>query len=328
MNRETFSKSRRGIRVVVRILIVFLISAVALGLTLWRAPIWVDETLTAFRLSRDGIHSHSMMIDGYKIHYIEGGEGQPIVLLHGLGSQAQRDWSELAPYLVHAGYHVYALDLLGFGQSAKPADRTFSIPEQAKFVESFLNANHLTEATLGGFSMGGWIASTIALDQPQRVSRLMLFDSGGMSFKLPFDPLLFTPQTSEQVDQFLTAVGEPRPMPEFVKSDFIRMMRRNSWVVQRAWASMFGGSDFLDQRFSTLKMPVLIVWGKQDRVTPPSLGESMHRAAPQSVLAVYDGCGHIAPATCADRIAPTALAFLSGAGLQPGQTIELPAPKR
>jgi pimeloyl-ACP methyl ester carboxylesterase len=264
-----------------------------------------------------------MNIDGMRIHYIEGGKGQPVVLVHGLASQAQQDWSKLAPDLVRTGYHVYAPDLPGFGQSDKPASRTYSIPEQAAFIESFLNANHLRETALGGLSMGGWIAATVALQQPQRISRLVLFDSAGLLFQPNFDRVLFTPQTGEQVDQFLELVGEPVRLPEFVKNDFLELTNRNGWVVRRAWDSMISGRDVLDSKFSALKMPLLIVWGRQDRVTPLALGESMHHTAPQSVLAVCDGAGHIAPSTCADRINPVVLAFFSGTGPQPGQTIAL-----
>ncbi|HLK49716.1 MAG TPA: alpha/beta fold hydrolase [Bryobacteraceae bacterium] len=308
------------------LLIVFVTSIVALAILLWRAPLWVNGQLTRFRLARAGIHSRSMVIDGMRIHYIEGGAGRPVVLLHGLASQAQQDWSALAPDLVQAGFHVYAPDLPGFGQSDKPSSRTYSIPEQAAFVNSFFDANHLRQTALGGLSMGGWIAATVALRQPQRISRLLLFDSAGLYFQPGFDSILFTPQTSAQVDQFLALVGAPARFPEFVKRDFLAATKRDSWVVRRAWDSMIAGHDVLDSKFSALKMPMLIVWGREDRVTPLALGEAMHRAAPQSVLAVCGGAGHIAPSTCADRVNPAVLAFLSGAGPQPGKTIALSGP--
>jgi pimeloyl-ACP methyl ester carboxylesterase len=325
MNANNSGKPGSAFRIIVRLLIAVVILVIALGFVVWRAPLWVAGQVTLLQLSRAGIHSRWMVVDGYQTHYIEGGSGQPVVLIHGLGSEAQQDWRNLAPRLVRAGYHVYALDLLGYGRSAKPADRSYSIPEEAKFVEVFLDANHLAAVALGGVSMGGWIASAVALDQPQRVTRLLLIDSAGMSFKLSFDPALFTPQTSEQIDQLMALVTpNPPSMPEFVKADFFRKVKRDGWVVQRALASMFGGADFLDQRFSELKMPMLIVWSKQDAMTPLALAESMHRAAPQSVLAVYDGCGHVAVLTCVDRIAPTVLDFLSGSGVQAGKTIEVP----
>jgi pimeloyl-ACP methyl ester carboxylesterase len=74
---------------------------------------------------------------------------------------------------------------------------------------------------------------------------------------------------------------------------------------------MMSGHDFLDQQFPTLKMPMLIVWGREDHVIPLALAESMHRLAPQSQLSVYDGCGHIAPSACSQKIAPAVLTFLA-----------------
>jgi pimeloyl-ACP methyl ester carboxylesterase len=316
--------------IAIRFVFILVLFALALGVVVWRAPLWVAAEVTLFRLLAAGFHKRSMVINGYHAFYLEGGpaSGSLVLLIHGLGSKAQQDWVALGPYLVRAGYHVYAMDLLGYGRSAKPSELTYSIHDEAKFVESFLDANHLTSVTLGGVSMGGWIAATVALDRPDVVTRLMLFDSAGMKFQLSFDRAIFTPQTNQQVDQLMTVVSPNLPrLPQFVKSDYIRRSKRYGWVMQRALASMSSGADDLDQKFSVLKMPLLIVWGKQDVMTPLSLGESMHRAAPQSVLAIYDGCGHIAVVTCINRIAPTVLSFLSGTGPEPGKTIEVPAQK-
>jgi pimeloyl-ACP methyl ester carboxylesterase len=331
MDANSLGKSSAARVIVTRLACIVLLVTLALGVVVWRAPLWVGAEVTLLRLLAAGFHKRSMVINGYHMFYLEGGSasGSPVVLIHGLGSKSQQDWVALAPYLVRAGYHVYATDLLGYGRSAKPPGFTYSIHDEAKFVESFLDANHLRSVALGGESMGGWIAATVALDRPDLVKRLMLFDSAGMKFKLSFDQAIFTPQTSQQVDQLMDLVSpDLSRLPQFVKADYIRKTRRYGWVTQRALASMRSGADDLDEKFSTLKMPLLIVWGKQDAMTPLSLGESMHRAAPQSTLAVYDGCGHIAVVTCINQIVPTALSFLSGAGPEPGKTIEVPARKQ
>lgn len=315
--------SRAG-RFALRLVLALVAALVALGVVVWRAPIWVGEKLTSLKLSRIGLRAHTVQLGGHRIFFVEGGgNGPAVVLIHGLGSHGEQDWSALTPYLVDAGYHVYAPDLLGFGKSEQPTDARFSIAEQGKIVEEFLEAEHLDKVFLGGVSMGGWVAATVALDQPQRIAKLMLFDSAGLHFELSFDRALFTPNNTEQVDELMKLVTpDPPRIPNFLKEDFVRVSRKNGWVVRRALDSMLTGKDDLDQRFSSLKMPMLIVWGKQDVMTPLSLGESMHRAAPQSVLAVYDGCGHIAAYACADRIAHTSvLKFLAGGGLEPGQTI-------
>jgi pimeloyl-ACP methyl ester carboxylesterase len=330
MDAKSPGKSSAARVIVSRLAFLVLLLTLALGIVVWRAPLWVGAEVTLLRLLADGFHKRSMLISGYHVFYLEGGpqSGVPVVLIHGLGSKAQQDWVALAPYLVRAGYHVYAMDLLGYGRSAKPPELSYSIREEAKFVESFLDANHLTSVALGGESMGGWIAATVALNRPDLVQRLMLFDSAGMKFQLSFDQAIFTPQTEQQVDQLMAEVTPNAPrLPQFVKADYIRKTKRNGWVTQRALASMTTGADDLDEKFSALKMPLLIVWGKQDAMTPLSLGESMHRAAPQSTLTIYDGCGHIAVVTCINQMVPTVLSFLSGAGPEPGKTIEVPARK-
>lgn len=108
----------------------------------------------------------------------------------GWGSRAA-DWANLIPQLVDGGHRVYALDLLGYGMSAQPRDAAYSISQQAAMVEGFLNSQHLQQVDLAGWSMGGWIAMRVALQQPQRVRRLVLLDSAGLRFKLGFDPSSF-----------------------------------------------------------------------------------------------------------------------------------------
>ena len=330
MDANRLRKANAARVILIRLGFILLLLTLALGMVVWRAPLWVGAELTLLRLLAGGFHKRSMLINGYHAFYLEGGpeSGAPVVLIHGLGSRAQQDWVALAPYLVRAGYHVYAMDLLGYGRSARPAEFSYSISDEAKFVESFLGANRLTSVALGGESMGGWIAATVALDRPALVARLMLFDSAGMKFELSFDQAIFTPQTQQQVDELMAVVSPNLPrLPQFVKTDYIRKTKRYGWVTKRALASMTTGADDLDEKFSELKMPLLIVWGKQDAMTPLSLGESMHRAAPQSTLAIYDGCGHIAVVTCINQIVPTVFSFLSGTGPDPGKTIEVPARK-
>jgi pimeloyl-ACP methyl ester carboxylesterase len=319
-------KSGGFVRVMVRLLAVLAIAAATLAITALRAPLWVGSKLIQAQLYGQGIHSYAMILDGQHVHYIEAGMGDPLVLLHGLGGSAQYNWRDLMPPLVRSGHHVYAVDLLGYGESAKPGDRSYSIAEQAKFVEAFLDAQHLDRVAMAGASMGGWIAATVALDQPQRTSQLILFDSAGLSFSPAFDLALFTPQTKAQVDGLMAILTpSPPPIPDFVKLDLIRKAQRDGWVVKRALTSMETGADVLDQKFAALKMPLLLVWGKQDVLTPLTIGQRMHQAAPQSVWEIYDGCGHIAAQTCADRIAPRVSSFLAGTGPPAGTTVEVPA---
>jgi pimeloyl-ACP methyl ester carboxylesterase len=306
-----------------------LVAAIALLLLLaaslgaWHAPLCLATWLQRGYLATLGVHGHTTMIEGASIHYLEGGEGEPVVLVHGLGGSAELDWTKLIPQLVRGGHHVFALDLPGFGDSSRPDDRSYSIPEQARVVETFLAAQHLEHVALAGDSMGGWIASTVALSPAHRVGRLILFDSPGLTFHPTFDVQLFTPRTIGEVDALLALLFPQAPaFPDFIKQDLIRETERDGWVIQRAVASMMTGADVLDRRLAELRIPTLIVWGKQDALTPLSLGEAMHRVMPQSVLEVFDGCGHISVITCTDRIGPRIVDFLGGAAPTPGRRIE------
>ena len=74
---------------------------------------------------------------------------------------------------------------------------------------------------------------------------------------------------------------------------------------------MLTGRDTTDALLPAFKMPLLIVWGSLDRITPLAQGEAMHQLAPQSELEVIAGCGHLAPLQCAGQIAPEMLAFVN-----------------
>jgi pimeloyl-ACP methyl ester carboxylesterase len=306
------------------VLLALLSAVLIVSLAVWARPLWVLERVAYARLATEGFHSRSVIVGGERIHYFVGGHGSPVVLVHGLGAEATY-WANLMPQLSGSGHRVYALDLLGYGTSAKPAGSQYSIPEEASVVEGFLGVLGLDHVDLAGWSMGGWVAMRVALDDPGRIARLMLFDAAGIRFAPDYDATLFAPRTPAQLDR-LYALLMPRPprMPAFLTRDVLRRMARQQWVIERSAASMFSGRDLEDGKLGNLKMPVLIVWGKEDHLLPLSTGMAMHADIPQSVLEVFDGCGHLAPGQCADRVGPRVNAWLRGQPPQAHAVLEIP----
>jgi pimeloyl-ACP methyl ester carboxylesterase len=296
-----------------------------LGLFVWFRPLEVLFTLAQLSLRAHGVRGEYVRIDGYRIHYYVGGSGKPIVLVHGLGGRSE-DWTVLIPHLLRGGYRVYALDLLGYGQSARPQGAAFSIPQEAGVVEQFMAAEGLKQTDLAGWSMGGWIAMQVALDEPQAIRRLIVMDSAGLRFDLAYDPTVFFADTSAKLATLngLLAPGNPPAMAGFIQRAVLRALARNSWVIERSLRSMMTGTDLVDGKVSGLTMPMLIVWGKQDHVTPVALGYQLHAEAPQSVLEVYDGCGHLAPRECVPAIGPRVVDFLNADPAKAGGVIEVP----
>ena len=88
---------------------------------------------------------------------------------------------------------------------------------------------------------------------------------------------------------------------------------------------MFTGADLLDGKLGALRMPALIIWGKQDHLTPLATGIVLHQQISQSVLEIYDGCGHLAPGQCADRVGPRLIDFLGGNPPQQEKVFEVGA---
>jgi pimeloyl-ACP methyl ester carboxylesterase len=295
-----------------RLLLAAGVLAAIAGCGFWMRPVSYFSETTYVREFFDGIESRSVLVGPHRVHYLAQGplNGPVVVLVHGLGGQAE-DWQDLAPHLAQAGFRVYRPDLPGFGRSERPADFSYSVHDQAEVVVFFLDALGLKQVDLGGWSMGGWIVQVVAARHPERVRRLMLFDSAGIYEKPAWDTRLFTPTTPGELDQ-LEALLMPHPpkIPGFVVKDILRVSNDRAWVIHRAIASMLTGEDAIDKLLPGLKMPVLIVWGTEDRITPLSQGERIHHLVPQSQLEVFAGCGHLAPGQCAAQVGPKVVEFV------------------
>lgn len=298
---------RRGLRIVA----LFVLLAVAAGVIVYCFPLQMAEQMVRLHLWRAGVRSEYVEAGGYRMHYFEAGasSGTPLLLVHGLGARAE-DWAEMIPPLAAKGFHVYAPDLLGYGRSAHP-DVSYSISMEEAAVVNFMHAVHLSRADVGGWSMGGWISMKLALDHPEMVNRLVVYDSAGIYFPATFGPDLFTPTDAAGVRRLLAMLTpKPTKMPDFVARDALRKLQRNAWVIRRSMAQMTNGRDLLDFRLNNMQAPTLIVWGAQDMLIPLSAGETLHRDIPHSVLNVMEGCGHLAPAVCWKPVVRSTVDFL------------------
>lgn len=300
-------------KVLVRVaLAVFLLVFLA-GATIYHRPIWVQDQALHYKLWRAGIESRYVQTSLGRLHYFESDPAKatqpvPVVLVHGLGDRSEAWAGEMFRFR-EQGFHVYAVDLLGYGRSDAP-DVDYSIHTEARAVDEFLSMAGVSQADVVGWSMGGWIAASVALDYPKRVRRLALFDSAGIRFETNLTADSFIPTNPEQVQQFVELLSaHPQPMPQFVADDVVRRLKKQGWVTRRSMAAMQSGNDILDTRLASLTQPVLIVWGAKDKLIPPAVGEKMRALVPGSHFVQIDGCGHIGPSECAEAFESQAAAF-------------------
>lgn len=302
------TKETKKSRMLAKILYAIAIVALAVAAAFYWRPTRVGQLILRARMWTQGIHSDYVHLGPYRIHYLVAGEGRPVVLVNGLGGTSE-NWGDMIQELKSHGFKVYAPDMLGFGRSDKP-DVEYSIALQADVLGRFLDSQSLQQPDLVGWSMGGWISMKYAAAHPQRVHRLVLLDSAGLVYNAANAQAL-RPRTAEQLSHMMDILNpNPRPIPAFVARDILRNMAGNDWVMDRALNSMFTGKDVMDNHLQALTMPVLIVWGKQDLITPLQLADKLHNGISQSTLYVVDACGHLAPVACASQVVPEMEKFL------------------
>ena len=297
-----------------RLVVVVLVLGVLLGVTYYLRPIWLMRQATHFGLFLSRVQSNYVLTPEGRVHYYEAepripGGGVPIVLIHGLGDRDE-SWAPMLKRLKRAGFHAYAPDLLGYGRSPKPQDGDYSLGGQTKFVYDFIQSLGLQKTNIGGWSMGGWIAVNLAVEHPDVIDRVVLYDPAGVGFVLSGPEKLFDPQNTDDV-QRLFSVMEPdsKPMPMFIRRDLLRAIQNEEWTIAKNFSS-FKEGDRLESRLPMLTEPLLIIWGADDHLIPLQVGYQMHQLVPKSELDILAGCGHLAPNRCSSRAAQATADFL------------------
>lgn len=144
---------------------------------------------------------------GYRMRYLTGGTGEPVLLLHGL-ADCKEAWQRLLPTLARR-HRVFAPDLLGCGASEKPPI-SYSLWAMAAYIRHFLDAVGVETANIAGHSLGGGLALHLYIQYPERVRRLALLASGGLGRQLPLSLRLCTLTGSSPVIGALLASRHTR----------------------------------------------------------------------------------------------------------------------
>lgn len=260
---------------------------------------------------------------GRRTHFVERGQGKPVVLIHGFNLD-HNTWIKNLDQLA-ARFKVYAPDLWGQGFSTRqPLDYGYDLFEEQ--IRLFMEALDIQKASLVGHSMGGGTSIVFSLNNRDRVEKLVLADSTGIPTPLPFRSKVFRLQG---VSEFLMSL----------RTDRIRRMNlEDMWIHDREsltedvyqklvlYQKIEGSTEALltilrKDFFNTLEdeirelgqrdVPTLMIWGREDRVLPLHCAEEMHRLIPTSRLEILDNAGHLANFDRADEFNERVIEFLS-----------------
>jgi triacylglycerol lipase len=275
---------------------------------------FADAALEGQR-SLAGLQRKEVDIPGQHIVYLDGGQGQPLLLLHGFSADKD-NWPRIALYL-SSHYRVIAPDLPGYGESSQPPAAQATIEDQLRYLNQFVAALHLEHFDLGGNSMGGWISAAYAAAHPEQVSSLWLLAPAGLTTAQPSDlakivrsgghvPLVA--RTPEEFGQLLDFVFVHQPwVPQAVIGTLAQHAAQNAAYNQQIFDELVKEPP-LEPQVQGLATPTLIVWGDHDRALHYSGAEVLHGLLPHSQVVIMPDVGHLpmmeAPGkTAADYIA-------------------------
>ena len=289
--------NRRGVAVSLALLIV---------MTACSSPPPIPPYFEAF----ERIPIHTVEVNGERVAYLDIGQGQPVILIHGFGGSMWQWEHQQQP--LSAEFRLITPDLIGSGLSTKP-DIEYRPEQMLEYFIGFMDALRIRQATLVGNSMGAGLAIGMALTYPDRVSQLVLIDGlpanvrerltspsikraldtaapswlasfgnwlfGGVMIEsvlqeIVHDPTLLTPAVIERSNRNRQRPGVIPPL----------MTVRDTLPL---WESGFA------TRIGEIRHPTLILWGEEDRVFPLPTGEDLQRTIKGSALVRIPNAGHI-----------------------------------
>jgi pimeloyl-ACP methyl ester carboxylesterase len=254
-------------------------------------------------------HLRRVDLRGASVNYVEIGEGEPLLFIHGV-SGCWQNWLENLPRFAAAGRRCVALDLPGFGASPLPP-WSIGMAAYGRLLRDFCAEVGVGGATLVGNSMGGLLAVELALAVPEEFERLVLVSAAGIiNTWRPEERAVatawawrhFSPLFADRGRQI---VARPR-LRRAVFQSFVRFPNRldDDVLIEQIVNGLHQADGFepaladlirtdFRERLATIEMPTMIVWGLSDRVIPVAAAASYHRRIPHSRLEIFERTGHV-----------------------------------
>lgn len=267
---------------------------------------------------------HFVDVEGIATRYLEAGRpGSPqVVLIHGggAGAESSGNWCYTVPLLAYE-FHVFAVDMVGFGRTAKPdaGSYSYSQPGRNSHLAGFLRVLGLEGASLVGNSMGGATALGVAMEHPDLVRRLVLMGSAGLVAEITEDlkPIIFYDFTLDGMRRLVTALTSSRfrVSPELVRLRYelsIQPDTRRAYEAVMKWIRDQGGLAYPEDAIRTVKTPTLVVNGKEDAVVPLRNAYRFLELIENSWGYFIPHCGHWAMIETPHDFAGAVREFLSG----------------
>lgn len=224
------------------------------------------------------IRQHQISVGNINMHYQVAGEGESLILIHGL-SASSRWWVRNIPALTQH-YLLYLLDLPGFG-TMRHIHGSFVLDQVAAGIVSWMEAAGIPQSHLLGHSMGGYICLWIAAHYPERVKRLVLVSPAGL------------PHVRSITGYTLPLLTALRHMPLAFYSILVSdALRAGPTTILQAVQDLL--TKDIRHSLPVISAPTLLIWGEHDSLVPPALGDILCQEIPHAQLLILKHAGHVA----------------------------------
>ena len=242
-------------------------------------------------------------VEGAHVRYVDASprKSAPVVMIHGFASSLNA-WDAVIPQVAQ-NHRVIALDLKGFGWSDRPRG-DYSPQAQADLVAALLDERGVDEpVALVAHSWGASVALAFAIRHPERVRRLAIYDGWIYAEQLPtfflwarassLGELLFWLFYKEQPAVKLSSAFYDPLIVDQRFADYVESTLERPGTSAAALAAVRGQRyEFVQDAYATIDKPTLLMWGREDAVTPLWVGERLVKQLPEADLKVYPRCGH------------------------------------
>lgn len=281
--------------------ILFLLAILFIGFLILRSP---DKSVEELKTLYTDEQSQWVEIEGIPVHYKKEGSGPAVILVHGTGASLHTwdDWTEV----LDDNYTVYRMDIPAFGLTGPALDKDYTIGAYVDFINDFVQSQSLDTFSIGGNSLGGYIAWAYTVMHPEDVSKLILLDAAGYPHEGDSDALAFKVATNP----FLKPLMKHITPKSFIKKNMLQVYGDESKVTDEVvtryhdMALRSGNRQaFIDRvhthhkdisdRIKEIQCPTLIMWGSEDTWVDVENAERFHQDIPDSQLIMYEGVGHV-----------------------------------
>lgn len=281
---------------------------------------WLDKSEYPFV-------SNYLDMDGHLLHYIDAGQGEVVLFVHGTPSWSF-EYRHVMRELMHA-HRCVAIDHMGFGLSDKPAGYDYSTRNHSKTLERFVLEKSLDNITLVVHDFGGPIGLNFAIRHPEKIKRLVILNSWLWSsrtdpefikmrklLKSPLLPFLYLHLNFSPRFLLPKSFGENK-LPKRIASQYSKPFAGKT---QRYGTLAFARSllndqewfeELWDKRRAISEVPTLIIWGMKDPVLKPHYLEKFAGGFPSSTTVMLETCGHFPQEEQPEAVLEALTAFLA-----------------